>query len=94
MILLSGDCSRGRAKGFEGVKGGGRCAPAVALSSPGADTNRKQMQMMSSKMKVAVKVGWIDENSLSVDMHLIIAYDTVSNVVESKVHQCQQNSDA
>ena len=45
-------------------------------------------------MKVAVKVGWIDENSLSVDMHLIIAYDTVSDVVESKVHQCQQNSDA
>ena len=74
MILLSGDCSRGRAKGFEGVKGGSRCAPAVALSSPGADTHRKQMQTMSSKRKVAVKVGWIDENSLSVDMHLIIAY--------------------
>ena len=27
-----------------------------------------------SKMKVAVKVGWVDENSLSVDMHMMVAY--------------------
>ena len=29
---------------------------------------------MSSKRKVAVKVGWVDENSLSVDMHMMVAY--------------------
>ena len=50
-------------------------AADVLQQSPSALQVQIQIEnKCKSKMKVAVKLGWMDENSLSVDMHLIIAY--------------------
>ena len=66
-------------------------AQCVFVSSPGHTFN----QILPSSNRKLTMGGFPSISALCVlKIQNLIGYDTVSDVVESKVHQCQQNSDA